>query len=235
MDHAKTQHVQGSTSLVKGHRKRLRDRFRAVGRRGLSDHEMLELLLTYAVPRKDTKPLAKDLLRAFGSFSAVLDLPVERIEAVAGIGPDSSTLVSLVRSCVERYFERDLMKARRIGAADDIAQFIRAHLGSEQKECVMLLCLNDDNRLIHHSTVAAGTANRVALYPREVVREALLHNATGVILAHNHPAGEAVPSENDHKVTRRIQDLTAQLEIRFLDHLIVGQNEAFSLMTGRVV
>lgn len=124
---------------------------------------MLELLLTYAVPRRDTKPLAKALLRAFGSFSAVLDQPAEKIEEISGIGPDSSVLVKVVRSCVERYFERGVMRARRIESADDIARFVRAHLGPEQRECVMLMCLNDENRLIHHAKVAEGTANRVAL------------------------------------------------------------------------
>lgn len=223
------------TAPGKGHRRRLRERFHAVGRRGLADHEMLELLLSYAVPRRDTKPLAKALLRSFGSFSAVLDQPPEKIEAVAGIGPDSSVLVKLVRSCVERYFERRVMKARRIGSADDIARFVRAHLSPEQRECVMLLCLNDENRLIHYATVAEGTANRVALYPREVVREALLHNATGLILVHNHPACGAAPSEHDHRMTKRIQELAAQLEIRFLDHLVVGQDRTFSLLTGKVV
>jgi DNA repair protein RadC len=222
-------------ALGKGHRQRLRQRFRAVGRRGFADHEMLELLLTYAVPRRDTKMLSKSLLRSFGSFSGVLDQPTEKLQAVAGIGPDSAVLVQLVRCCVERYFERGVAKARRIESADDIARFARAHLGPEQRECVMLLCLNDDNRLIHHATVAEGTTNRVALYPREVVREALLHNATGLILVHNHPAGEVVPSEEDHKMTKRIQELATQLEIRFLDHLIVGQNAAFSLLSGRVV
>ena len=230
-----TPRIGPKATPCKGHRRRLRERFRAVGRRGLADHEMLELLLAYAVPRRDTKPLAKALLRSFGSFSAVLDQPSEKIEAVSGIGPDSAMLVNLVRCCVERYFERGLMKARRIESADDIARFVRAHLGPEQRECVMLLCLNDENRLIHHAKVAEGTANRVALYPREVVREALLHNATGLILIHNHPAGGAVPSEHDHRVTKRIQELASQLEIRFLDHLVVGQDRTFSLLTGKTV
>ena len=126
-------------------------------------------------------------------------------------------------------------RARRIGSPRDITRFVRAHLGPQQRECVMLLCLDDDNRLLHHATVAAGTANRVALYPREIVREALLHNATGLILVHNHPVGDAVPSEADHRTTKRIQELAAQLELRFLDHLLVGRDKVFSLLTGQVV
>lgn len=223
------------TPPVLGHRRRLRERFRAVGRRGLADHEMLELLLTYAVPRRDTKSLAKTLLRSFGGFTGVLDQPPEKLEAVSGIGPESSALVTLVRSCVERYFEHGVTKAKRIGGPDDIVRFVRAHLGPEQRECVMLLCLNDDNRLMHHAIVAEGTANRVTLYPREIVREALLHNATGVILIHNHPAGDAVPSEDDHQMTKRIQDVTEPLGIRFLDHLIVGEDRTFSLLTGKAL
>jgi DNA repair protein RadC len=196
---------------------------------------LIELLLTYAVPRQDTKPLAKALLRGFGSFSAVLDQPAEKLETVAGVGPESAVLLNLVQACVERYCEHRVKRARRIGAADDVARFVRAHLGPEQRECLMLLCLNDDNRLVHHATVAEGTTNRVAIYPREIVRVALLHNATGVILVHNHPAAEAVPSEQDHKVTKRIQSLADELGIRFLDHLVVGQDRVFSLLTGKAV
>jgi DNA repair protein RadC len=219
----------------KGHRRRLRERFRAVGRRGFADHEMLELLLTYAVPRRDTKPLAKALMRSFGSIAGVLDQPAEKLEAIAGLGPDSSTLVGLVRSCVERYFEHGVTRAKRIEGPDDIARFVRARLGPEQRECVVMLCLNDDNRLIHHAIVVEGTANRVVLYPREIVREALLHNATGMILVHNHPAGDAVPSEEDHRLTKRIRDVAEQLDIRFLDHLIVGAGRTFSLLTGKSI
>lgn len=218
-----------------GHRHRLRERFRAVGRRGLAEHELLELLLTYAVPRKDTKPIAKALLRSFGSIAAVLDQPTERIVAVSGIGPQSAVLFALVRSCVSRYFEHGVVRTRRIDGVEDVARFLRVHLGSEQRECVMLLCLNDNNRVIHHAIVAEGTANRVALYTREIVREALLHNATGMILVHNHPAGDAIPSEDDHWVTKRVQEAVSQLDIRFLDHLIVGQDKTFSLMTGKAV
>jgi DNA repair protein RadC len=179
--------------------------------------------------------LAKTLLRSFGGFTGVLDQPAGKLEAVSGIGPDSSALVALVRSCVERYFEHGVTKAKRIEGPDDIAQFVRMRLGPEQRECVMLLCLNDDNRLIHHAIVVEGTANRVALYPREIVREALLHNATGMILVHNHPAGNAVPSEEDHRMTKRIEDVTEQLGIRFLDHLIVGEGRTFSLLTGKAL
>ncbi len=224
-----------SNRTLRGHRHRLRERLRKVGRHGLADHELLELLLTYAVPRRDTKAQAKTLLRLCGGFTGVLDQPPEKLETVSGIGPESSTLISLMKACMERYFEHGVTKAKRIEGPPDIVQFLRASLGSEQRECVMLLCLNDENRLIHHAIVAEGTANRVALYPREVVREGLLHNATGIILVHNHPAGDALPSDEDHTMTKRLQDITEPLGMRFLDHLIVAPRQTFSLLTGKVL
>ena len=218
-----------------GHRSRLRTRLLKAGRQAFADHELLELLLTYAIPRKDTKQLSKNLIEQFGSFAAVLDQPKERLLEIKGIGPQSSNFLSAVRASLTRYLEQKVEKARTISKPEDVAEFLRVHLGANQRECLMILCLNDANRLVHHDTVIEGTINRAPFYPREVIKTALMHNATGLIMVHNHPSGDPTPSENDHRITGIMEELVKEFNIRFHDHLIVTPRNAFSLKTGKLL
>lgn len=218
-----------------GHRERLRDRFREAGGASLADHELLELLLTFAVPRKDTKSTAKALLEKHSSFSAVLDQPWKELESCTGMGPSSGTLISLVRACINRYFEREVKSKKRIAAPADIAQLVRTCIPAKNRECLVLICLDDANRLGHHAIISEGTLNRLPVYPREIIKEALLHNASGIILAHSHPTGTSAPSEADHRITARLDELLLEMGIRFLDHLIVAPDAIFSLKTGELL
>ncbi len=222
-------------SLNLGHRERLRDRFRGSGGASLADHELLEFLLTYSIPRKDTKPLAKALLKQHRSFSAVLDQPWNELENCDGVGPSSSTLISLVRACIHRYFEHKTKSRRRISEPRDIAQLVRTCIPAANRECLVLICLDDANRFGHSATVSEGTLNRLPVYPREIIKEALLHNASGIILAHSHPSGTSAPSEADHRITARLDELLLEMGIRFIDHLIVSPDSIFSLKTGELL
>lgn len=218
-----------------GHRSRLRARLLKGGREAFADYELLELLLTYAIPLKDTKELAKLLLTRFGSFASVLDQPRERLLEVKDVGPQTVTLLLLVRSIMARYLEQGVETATTISSPEDVAAFVRVQLGASPRECLMILCLNDANRLLHHLTVIEGTVDRTPFYPREVLKAALLHNATGLIMVHNHPSGDPVPSENDHAITRKLGELAEEFTIRLHDHLIVTPRNAFSLTTGRLL
>ena len=218
-----------------GHRGRLRARLLKSGRESLADYELLELLLTYALPRKDTKELAKILIERFGSFAAVLDQPRERLLEVKYIGPQAVTLLLTVRSAMARYLEQVVEHAETISSPEDVANFVRVHIGANQRECLMTLCLNDANRLLHHVIVIEGTVDRAPFYPREILKAALLHNATGLIMVHNHPGGDPVPSENDHLITNKLRELAAEFAIRVHDHLIVTPRNAFSLTTGKLL
>jgi DNA repair protein RadC len=205
------------------------------GRTAFADHELLELLLTYAIPRKDTKQLAKKLIEQFGSFAAVLDQPKERLLQVSGIGPQTSVFLSTIRASLTRYLEQKVENARTISNPEDVAEFLRVHLGANQRECLMILCLNDANRLVHHATVIEGTVNKAPFYPREVIKTAIIHNATGLIMVHNHPNGDPTPSENDHKITALMEEIVKEFSIKFHDHLIVTPRNAFSLKTGKLL
>ena len=114
-------------------------------------------------------------------------------------------------------------------------QFVRVHLGAKQRECLMALYLSDSNRLLHHSIITEGTVNRTALYPREILREGITYNATGVIIVHNHPDGQPVPSDRDLEMTRKLEGIAAPLGIRLLDHMIVTRLQAYSIKKGKLL
>lgn len=218
-----------------GHRERLRQRLLKSGRQAFGDYELLELLLTYAIPRRDTKPIAKRLLKRFGSFAAVFDRPRERLLEIEGVGPQTCTFLVAIREFMVRYLEQEVEYAKAISSPEDIAEFVRTHLGTAQRECLMILYLNDANRLAYHVIVSEGTVDRAPFYPREILKTAFLRDATGLIMVHNHPSGDPIPSENDHRITSRLEKLTAEFDIKVHDHLVVTPHKAFSLKTGRLL
>jgi len=218
-----------------GHRHRLRTRFDKTGRQSLADYEMLEMLLTYSIPRKDTKKLSKDLIHQFGSFAAVFDQPRKRLLKIKGVGPETATFLLAVRASMVRYFEQNAENADSISTPEDIAKFVKLHIGANQRECLLLLCLNDANKLMQHTIIIEGTVDRAPFYPREIMKSALEHNATKIIMVHNHPSGEPTPSENDHRITAKLEEIAAGFSIKLLDHLIVTPRQAFSLKTGRLL
>jgi len=220
--------------LYFGHRKRLREKFRAVDRDGLSDYELLELLLSYAIPRYDTKPLAKRLIKQFGSFANVLDQGYDELESMKGLGENSSTLIKLVKAAIPQYFEPDSRNTPVLNSPEKVIDFIRAEIGNKKKEFFMLLCLNTAGRLIHKEIISKGTINQAHVYPREIIKTALLKNSSAIILVHNHPSGNLKPSSHDEKLTSAINEICSSLGIILHDHLIVSKDQAYSIKYGRV-
>jgi DNA repair protein RadC len=218
-----------------GHRKRLRARFAKSGRSALADYELLELLLTYGIPRIDTKPIAKDLLQQFGTFLGVLQQPEHRLLQVNGIGQKTVLFLKAIHGCLTRCLETEIEHQPSIAGPEDIFAFIRLHLGMRPNEYVYALYLDNANHIIHHCEVAAGTVDKSSLYPREVLKPALIHNATGVVLVHNHPEGQPIPSEEDLAITRELEKVTAPVGVKLIDHLIVTRTQAFSIKTGKLI
>ncbi|MBI5017935.1 MAG: DNA repair protein RadC [Deltaproteobacteria bacterium] len=227
--------TQAANDHRHGHRDRLRARLLKAGREAFEDYELLELLLSYAIPRIDVKPLAKRLIERFGSFAAVFDQPRERLLEVDGVGAQAATLVVALRAAMTRYLEQGVERAVTIRSPEDVAEFVRTELGANPRECLLLLCLNDRNRLVRHATVIEGTVDRAPFYPRELLKLAFASNATALLLVHNHPSGDPTPSENDHAITRRLEALAAELGLTLHDHLIVTPRSAFSLKTGKLL
>jgi DNA repair protein RadC len=212
-----------------GHRARLRERFSRGGATALLDYEKLELLLTYAIPRSDTKDLAKELLKKFRSMGGVLHARPEQLQQVKGIGPNAASLLAIVREVAVSSMHEEVDKRDALNDRRSVNNFLRGQYGNRPDEYVSMLMLDSANRVMGAETLAEGTVNQCAIHPRTVVRKAILAGAAGMILAHNHPAGIAVPSEADWNLTKRLHDVGRLLDLPLLDHLIVCRDRVLSL------
>ena len=224
-----------STPDYLGHRERLRERFRKAGAEGFHDYEILELLLTYTIPRIDVKPLAKKLIAHFGSLSGVLDAAPQEIEEVARVKPISSTLIYLVKETCGAYLAEKMKDREVLSSPQAVLDFARLTLAGLGHESFMVIFLNTKNQVLHHQVVHEGTVNRAVVYPRRIIEEALAHHASGLILVHNHPSGQADPSSEDRTLTRALVEATRALDIRILDHIIVGKNGHFSFSEAQLL
>jgi DNA repair protein RadC len=213
-----------------GHRKRLRERFRKVGGEGLHDYELLELLLGYAVPRKDVKPLAKEIITHFSSLAGVFDASFEELEGIAGLSPASATLIRLVKEIgvaqlAERMKHRDLLKSPQA-----VVDFARLKLAGYPHEAFIAIYMNTKNEVIDYEMLHEGTVDRAIIYPRRIVEAALAHHAAALLLVHNHPSGHTEPSEEDKDVTRAVVQAVGTVDIRVLDHVIVAKDGYLSFL-----
>ena len=207
-----------------GHRRRLRERFSRAGLSGLQDYEAVELVLSYAIPRRDVKPLAKALLRDFGSLEGLMDAPVHRLTDEHGMGMNSALLIRLIREMCSAYLEQRIRKNDVLNSFERAEDFVRMKLGGCQSETLMTIFLNSHNHIISYE-LTPGTVNHAAVYVRELAKRAVLVNATGVVLAHNHPSGICIPSREDVRLTENIRQALATFGITLFCHLVVTPSE----------
>ncbi len=205
-----------------GHRERLKTRFREAGD-SLADYEFLELLLFQAVPRRDTKPLAKTLLTRFGSFSEVLAAPEAQLREIDGIGDGVIHLLKLVKTAAQRFARDKITERPLLGSWKSVIDYCKAAMAFEPIEHFRVLFLNKKNQLIADEVQQRGTVDHTPVYPREVVKRALELSATAIILVHNHPSGDPTPSTADIQMTRQVVDTAKPLGIMVHDHIIVGK------------
>ena len=206
-----------------GHRQRLREKFYACPCDALPDYELLELVLTYAIPRRDVKPLAKELLARYHSFPGVLDAAPEELETIPGLGRNTATLLKLIRGTNVRYLARAMESLPLLDSPQLFADYARMRLGDRNCEVTLLFYLNSQNRLIRCDMPGSGTVDAVNIYPSEVARSALLSGAHAVVVCHNHPGGSCRPSHDDDSVTFDIRNALQPIGIVLLDHLIVSR------------
>jgi DNA repair protein RadC len=211
-----------------GHRERLRARYRQVGDAALQDYELLELLLTYAIPRRDTKLLAKKLLERFGTLARVFEAEPAALEEVDGIGPQAATLISLIRPLASKFLKATPSLQTTLRSTADAAAYFQAKLKGLPDEEVHVAFVNAKNAVAATECLQRGTVDQSAVYVRKVIERALAHKASGFILAHNHPSGDSTPSAHDRELTRAVKAAAATVGIRFLDHLIIGDAAPFS-------
>jgi DNA repair protein RadC len=217
------------------HRKRLRERFQRGGAEGLQDYELLELLLTYAIPRVDVKPPAKLLVKRFKSLSGVLDASQSELETVHGLGAASGVLIRLVKKLLSAYLEEQIHRRDVLSSPEAVRDFARVKLAGLPHEAFMVIFLDVKNHVIDHEVLHEGTVDRAVVYPRRIIESALAHHAAGLILSHNHPSGDPAPSQEDKRLTRSVVEAARTVEIRVLDHLIVGKAGHFSFHENRLL
>ena len=207
-----------------GHRKRLKERFAKAGTDGLADYELLELLLFSALPRGDTKPLAKELIKKFGSLGAVLGAEPAVLKEVPGAGEAVAHTLKLAEALAVAMLRDQVMERPVIGSWKKLLEYCRVRLAHSPTEHFRVLFLNNRNALIAEEEQQHGTVDHVALYPREVIKRALELGASAIILVHNHPSGDPQPSRADIDMTKEVADAGAKLGVTVYDHLVIGRS-----------
>lgn len=213
-----------------GHRQRVRERFLKSGGRDMADYELLEAYLMLAIPRRDVKPLAKQLIARFGSFADVVSAKVSDLYEVEGIGENTVFALKMIKEASVRLSWEVLRNsdAPIIASMDGLIDYCRMNMAYQDVEEFKLIFLNAKNQVICEETQQKGTINHVSIHPREVVRAALDKNAAALIMVHNHPTGDVTPSKADIDVTKKVAEGLRSMNLILHDHIIISKNGYYS-------
>lgn len=213
-----------------GHRKRLRERFEKSGLKGFADHEILELLLTLCIPRKDVKGLAKTLLKKFGSVRNVFDADRFALREVEGIGETSSTCIELIKAFADYYLQQKANDVPVFNNNEALVKFWQSRLGGLKHEVLEIAYLDNAYRIMNDGIerLEEGTVNKTPIYPRKILTSALKKEASHIVIVHNHPSGNPAPSQADFQLTQTLHHACVILSIRLLDHIIVTKDKFYS-------
>lgn len=218
-----------------GHRQRMRQRLLKAGPDALADHEMLEMILFIALPRRDTKPIARSMLARFGSFAAAVGAPVAELLDIEGLGEAGAAAVKLVQAAALRMLKYEMAAQPVLSNWDRLIEFLRASMEHERAEQFRILFLDSRNKLLADEVLSQGTVNHAPAYPREIVRKCLQHNATALILAHNHPSGDPAPSREDVAMTEAISRAVQTIGVTVHDHVVIGRKRWLSFRQERLI
>lgn len=212
-----------------GHRERLRDRFIKGGADALADYELLELILFLAIPRRDVKPLAKELIKRFGTLAAVFAAPIEQLAAHKGLTETSASALKTVAAAATHMVRADVMNRPILSSWQRLLDYVYAAMANATREELRLLFLNKKNELIADEVQQTGTVDHTPAYPREIMKRALELGATALVMVHNHPSGDPRPSKDDIDLTARVIAAATPFGITIHDHLIVARKSVFSM------
>lgn len=221
--------------MHEGHRERVKKRCMKEGLASFEDHQILELLLFYAIPRADTNPIAHKLLKKFGSLKNVLEGDIYELERVEGIGRNTAIFFSLFLQVFKKYKEEKLGKRIILKNAHDAAYYASVLLGEEKMEVMLVICLDKQFRVRHTEPLSKGTVDELTVYPRQVAEMAMRHASSAILLAHNHPGGDPRPSNTDIQTTAAIASALSALGIVLVDHIIVCDNTATSMASAGLI
>lgn len=220
--------MENNNQSAIGHRQRLRQRFLEGGLQGFHDYEVIELLLTLGTPRSDCKQAAKDALKKFGSLNAVLEAEPKELQEIDGIGPNNVFGLKLTQTVARRYLADRVIGQDVITSSDEVLDYLKHNLRDKAQEIFSVIYLNGRNAIIGMEELFHGSLTSSAVYPREVVKKVLKQNAAAIILVHNHPSGNLSPSQEDIKITKKLKDAVATIDVTVHDHLIIAGNDYYS-------
>ena len=218
-----------------GHREKMRQRFLKSGLDAFADHEALELLLYYAIPRRDTNPIAHALMERYGSLSAVLAAPVEDLKKVEGVGESAAILLKLAPQLYRKAKMSDAEQETILSSVERVGAYLLERFAGEKNEVVYQLCLDRKGKLLVCKKLGEGGVTSADLDIRRLVENALLSSASAVILSHNHPSGIALPSREDYATTQWVQEALRTIGVELLDHIIVAENDYVSLADSGIL
>jgi len=220
-----------------GHRARLRERFLKGGFAGMADYEVVELILTLCLPRRDVKPIAKALLKKFGTLRGVLDAPVGELQNVPGLGTVAPVALRIIRETASLYLRQEVEGRSVLDNVDKLADFWRARLGPLRHEVFEVAYLDHHYQLLEDGVerIEEGTIAETTVYPRKIMESALRKQAAHIVVAHNHPTGDTTPSDHDKRLTRVLQLAGQPLGIQVIDHIIVAAKTTFSFRRAKLI
>ncbi|WP_341748106.1 RadC family protein [Candidatus Tisiphia endosymbiont of Dascillus cervinus] len=217
-----------------GHRQRLRQRI-IVSAENLADYELLEMILFSVIPRKDVKPLAKELLTQFGSLANLINADKEKLLNIKGTNDNLYVNFVIMRELTNRMLKQKVINQNVISSWNVLIYYLKATMGSMKTEQFRILFLNKKNVLIADEILSQGTIDQATIYPREIIKRALFNEAGAIILVHNHPSGISKPSNTDIELTHKIVETCANMNISVHDHVIITANEYFSFKSNMLL
>lgn len=220
-------------SVHKEHRMRVKTRFQEQGLDVFNEHQVLELLLFYCIPRRDTNEIAHNLLNRFGTLAQVIDAPVKELEKVDGMGKSAALFLNLIKSVARYYLVNRVTQNKILRTIDECGQYMLPYFNGRHRETVFLLCLDAKCKVLSCREVEEGSVNSAGISIRKIVDIALTENATSVVLAHNHPSGLALPSPEDVATTQKIAHALRLVDVILTDHIVVADDDYVSMVHSR--
>jgi len=218
-----------------GHRKRLRERFDQSGLSAFLDYEIVELLLTLGTPRGDCKPQAKEAIKKFKTLRGVLESPPEELQKIKGIGPTHIFVIKFMQEVAREFLKEQILDKPYCRSSKEVFDYLYHSMRDLKKEVFKVMFLDSQNQVVEIEDLFEGTLNASAIYPREIIQSAVKHNAAALIFAHNHPAGNPQPSDNDKQITQDLVFAGDIMQIKVLDHIIIGENRYFSFADAGLI
>lgn len=218
----------------KGHRQRLKDRYLQNRFSSFSDHEVLELIYFYAIPRRDTKPMAKNLLNKFGTIQKVFEATPQELIDIGELSQNAAILFSIMMEAYKVYLSSKDIKID-LSSLDSVSRHLKKFFINEKRECFYVVCLDGDKKLINTYLISEGSINETQIYTRNIFEETIKSNAINIILAHNHPSGQCMPSKQDIVATNEIIKSLALISVKVLDHIIFTDDDYYSFAKNKLI